>query len=406
MTMGTFRSSLLLAFALAALLVAGCATGPTTGTVAVSVSGLPVGVAPSLTFAGPQTVDVAQGGSVQLSPGTYAVSVDSVLGGGDLVRALFDGTASATSIVVTAGATSNVDVTYAPRAGTPRIWMGSSPSAYEPGPWSASGTVTPSLSLDDPGTTEDIVFSPDGDLYVGTFGGDVVRYAAEDLDTPGAAAAGTVSLPSSAVGLAWHDGRLYVMLFGSQQLVRFDDPSAIVGTDAVAPDATISVTGYSGTGASAALAFDDQGRLWLAFTSALVRIDDPASPAGSVSVTPDAALTQAASENRLALAYAGGALLTADCGSSSIQRYDGVDAASGTSATAPSATIDVGLSCPVWVGQDASDRFWIANNSGDVGRFSDLLGAGDGSVLVAAVTMDTAFSIDGGGLAFQVTDLP
>ena len=406
MTMRTSRSSLVLAAAFAVLLVAACATGPTVGTVAVSVSGLPTGIAPSLTLVGPETVAITQGGSVDLSPGTYAVSVDSVLGEGDLVRALYEGTVSATSISIASGQTTNVDVTYAPRTSTPRIWMGSSPSAYEPGPWSASGTVTPALSLDDPGTSEDIVFSPSGDLYVGTFEGAIVRYAADDLDTPGAAAAGTVTLPSAPVGLAWHAGRLYVMLFGNQQLVRFDDPSAIVGTDAVTPDATISVTGYSGTGSSAALAFDGDGRLWLAFTSALVRIDDPVSPTGSVSLTPDAALTQAGTENRLALAYIDGALITADCNSTEIQRYDSVDAASGTSATAPSATIDVGVFCPVWVGQDASDRYWIADNTGDVGRYSDLLSAGDGSALVAAVTIDTSFSIDGGGLAFQVTDLP
>ena len=80
MTMRTFRSDRLLGVVFAVLLVAGCATGPTEGTIAVSVSGLPAGIAPSLTLVGPETVAITQGGSVDLSPGTYAISVDPVVG--------------------------------------------------------------------------------------------------------------------------------------------------------------------------------------------------------------------------------------------------------------------------------------------------------------------------------------
>jgi sugar lactone lactonase YvrE len=205
--------------------------------------------------------------------------------------------------------------------------------------------------------------------------------------------------------VAWHDGRLYVMNWNTQVVLRFDAPEDIVGTDAVGPDAVVSVPGFTGEGLSGGLAFDDEGRLWIAFANGLVRIDEPEAPMGTVDVAPDAALTQTGPENRLTLAYFGGTLYTADCDTSEVQRYDAVDAAVGTTARDPSAVFTVGQPCTADIAKDAAGRYWIASSGEVAGRYPDLATVGDGSVLSADVTVTHGEFPDGGGIAFRMTSL-
>lgn len=397
---------------LAAVLLVGCPSGPTTGTLAVFVNGLPAGVEASIRIAG-GSIDttVTASGTLQLPPGLYAVTVNPAFGNEAIARTVYDGSANAT-VSIALGATTDLQVEYERRPGTKRAWLGHSNGVYafDADDWSATGTVSPVTTLAIPGdaaTVQDIVIAPNGDLYTGTYSGTyLLRYAAEDLDTMGAQPAGTVTISGAPVGMAWHEGRLYVMTFLTQQILRFDTPQAIVGTAVTAPDATISVTGYTGTGATAGLAFDAQGRLWAAFGGALVRIDDPAAPAGIVSVSAGAAMTQPVNENRLVLTYRDGSLFTADCGSTAIQRYAAVDGASGVQAVPPTAVINVGLSCVTSIGFDASGRFWLSSNQNTAGRYAGLEAVGDGSTVAPIVTIDHGRFIDGGSLTFNAITGP
>ena len=393
---------------LAAALLVGCPSGPTTGTLAVFVSGLPVGIDASIRIHG-GTVDQTVTGTrtLQLAAGSYSVEVMPAFGNEAIARTVYDGISASSSVSVANGTTTDLEVDYERRPGTNRAWLGHSNGvrAFDAGEWSATGTVSPVTALalpDGSATAQDIVIAPNGDLYAGTYSGSrLLRYAADVLDTAGAQPTGTVDVTGNPVGLVWHEGRLYVMTYVTQQILRFDTPQAIVGTSVTSPDATISVTGFTGTGASAGLAFDSQGRLWAAFAGALVRIDDPTAPVGIVSVSADAALTQSVTENRLVLTYRDGSLFTAHCGATAIQRYDAVDVASGVQAVPPTAVISVGLSCVTSIGFDASGRFWLSSSNSSAGRYADLGEVGDGSTVAPIVTIDHGTFIDGGSLTFN-----
>jgi sugar lactone lactonase YvrE len=397
------------------VLLAGCAGSnlgtPTLGTLALVVTGLPTDVAASIRLVGPAgSYDFDAEGTSELEPGTYEVEAGTVLGMEPLARTRYEGTASSSSVSIVAGTETELTVDYEAAPGSHRIWLSAEfgPVAYDPSSWSAAGSPTPAVSLSLPaGWTiiEDLAFSDDGDLFTAAWTGGVVRYDAADLDTDGAAPAGTVALADNPNGVAWHDGRLYVMNWSTAVLLRFDAPEAIVGADAVGPDAVISVPGFTDAGVSAGLAFDDDGRLWVAFANGLVRINEPESPMGTVDVTPDAAMTQSGTENRLALTYLDDTLFTAACFSDEVQRYDGVDAVSGSVARAPTAVFTVDAPCVSEITQDAEGRFWLAHADDVAGRYPDLTAVADGATTSADRTITHGAFVDGGGLRFRSTTL-
>jgi len=396
---------------LAATVTVACAPGPANGTLSLSVSGLPDGVAAAVHVAGAGVaLDLTAAGSVRLPAGTYTITVMPVVGAEAIAQTVYDGSAGAASVVVAVAETISVDISYARRPGTHRVWTsgGSGVHAFAPDAWDASGTVSPTSTLSlPPGwhDTQDIAFAPNGDLYTAAWtDGGIVRYTAADLDTHGAAPAGFVPVPGVSA-LAWHDGRLYAMRETSQALLRFDDPEAIVGDAVTVPDADIALTGYSGSGSSAGLAFDADGRLWMAFRQALVRLDDPTVPVGCTSATPNAVLALPTAAPRYALTYRDGALYTAPCGLGTIERFDGIDAATGVAAAVPTVANAVGMTCVVSIGMDASDRFWLGDARDVAGRFPDLDTLADGATVAPLVTIRHDLFLSAGSVAFHALGL-
>ena len=350
-----------------------CAPGPASGDLSLSVTGLPDGVAAGVQVAGSGiALDLMAAGSIRLPAATYPITVMPVLGTEAVARTVYDGVASSPSATVAAGETATIDVAYARRPGTNRVWTsgGSGVHGFAADAWEASGPVTPTVTLSlPPGlqSTQDLVVAPSGDLFtVAWTDGGILRYTAADLDTPAAAPAGFVPYPNVSA-LTWHEGRLYAMQAG--------------------------------------LAFDADGRSWQAFRQALVRLEDPLAPIGSTSTAPDTVLTLITAAPRYVLTYRDGTLYTAPCGLGTVERFDDVDAAHGVATVAPTATIGVGLDCVVSIGVDASDRFWLADGRDVAGRYPDLGTLAEGATVDPLVTTQHGQFLSAGSLAFHARAL-
>jgi hypothetical protein len=360
------------------LVLVGC-TAAGAGRLDVTVTGLPTGVVGAVTLVGPVDASVTSTTTLDLPAGTYAVTVGAVSRSEMIALTVFDGSASAT-VTVRPGSTSTLDVAYARRPGTGRAWLphGSGVAAYDVVTWNVSGTASPAVVLASPdgaASSWATVVSPRGDLYV-AYAGMIARYAVADLDTPGASPVGTAPVPGSPRSLAWSDGRLYVMRSDLRVIHRFDAPEAIVGGALSGADASLAFDGTSGCGPSAALAFDDLGRLWLPVCGDLVRLDSPHLPVGPATVEPDHKVP-APIGSQYALLYHEGSLYTSGCVYPNVLfRYDDVDAASGVVAT----VIDLSLTgtCLGSIALDAAGRFWITNSSG-ARRYSDVLATASGA---------------------------
>jgi hypothetical protein len=392
---------LVAALAMLGVVLGACAPDRAPAQLVVLVSGLPSGVTAEVTVAGADlSQKLTDGAVLEVTPGTYTVTVGPAIGSEPIARTVYDGTPSASLVDVRASATVTVDVAYARRPGTGRAWIAGEDAvhAYDVSAWEASGAATPASWLSLPegfGNPLGFAASPHGDLFVALSGfmapngAGVARYAVSDLDTPGAAAAGVVPLPTTTTRVAWHDGRLYAMGHGHPVVYRFDDPDAIVGDAVTTPDAAMTVAGgYEIGGSAAGLAFDALGRLWIPLYQAMVRIDAPGAPEGTVDVVPDAAL-ESVFGVVIGFLYRDDALYLGHFESDRVLRFDGVDATAGVTQVTPSAIVAVdGFHVEV-ITVDASDRFWLATfDPQRVARYPDLSALADGSSVppIVAIT--------------------
>jgi hypothetical protein len=119
---------------LVALALAACgggeATGPDTGGLSVTVSGLPDGAAASLTVTGPGGFQQSLSGSetvAGLLPGDYTVAAEVVSAGGDL----YAGSPASQSVTVSSGATAASNVSYAVASGSLTVTVSGLPGGTD-----------------------------------------------------------------------------------------------------------------------------------------------------------------------------------------------------------------------------------------------------------------------------------
>jgi hypothetical protein len=117
-----FRSLVAACAALMALAACGSdnPVAPTTGTLSLTVSGLPAGSTAAITVTGPNSFSQVVTGTANLSvaAGTYIITAAQVTAG----TVKYNGNASAGTVVVSAGGTATATVTYA-LAGTPVVTL-------------------------------------------------------------------------------------------------------------------------------------------------------------------------------------------------------------------------------------------------------------------------------------------
>lgn len=261
--------SLLIGGALVALLTscgggASSGGGTSTGRLTVTLTGLPSALAGSVLVqsSGSSTTVTTSGVLSNLAPGTYTITPQSVT----LRRNVFDGTASATSVTLSAGGSASTSVSYVVEPGdlwladcsadTLRRFVGSD---LESSP-SASSTASTSTSC-----PVGIAFDPGGAMWVtagrwfSSSGSTFYEYPPTTLTEANPSASHTYT-PSGTFpeGVAFDAaGNMWMVLRGSNQVAMYG-ASSLSGT----PTTSAFIT--NGMDEPRALAFDASGNLWVA----------------------------------------------------------------------------------------------------------------------------------------------
>ncbi|MGH7280285.1 MAG: SMP-30/gluconolactonase/LRE family protein, partial [Polyangiaceae bacterium] len=270
-----------------------------TGTMTVTITGLPSGVNAS--------VNLVNGGSSQtvtqtttlasVASGTYTVSADIVTQADPIVRTAFKGTVSVTTAQVCDGETANVDVTYAAIPTSNKIWWGNQNGENATlGYASANLSATGSPTADIAAATDNAVageFDPEGNLWaIDGVSKSIKRFTADSLATGGTKTADieitgdelTGGVPGPATLTFDSKGNLYVGITFSKTIVRFDHES-LSATGSPTPAATITVPDVASS-----IAFDKNGLLWAGCANDRVVSLSHAHDAGAVTAAPDVSI--------------------------------------------------------------------------------------------------------------------
>jgi len=410
-----------LALTLSALLAA-CSSAPLTGSLAVTLTGLPGGMAGSVLVTGPngysQTITTTT--TLSVTPGSYSVTVSAVRGNDSIVPPVYDGNAAPTTATVTAGSTTPMAVTYALRPGSGMLWIplwGDSFEAvgYARSQLLTSGSPTPDVSL--AGTTnlgEGIAFDGEGNMWVSDMGGYLYRYDAASLASSGAPTpAVTIDATAygSLAGLAFDaSGNLWTADFMGNRVLGYS-PAQLAVSGAPAAAVVISTNSGSLTW-PVGIAFDAGGNLWVSnlFANTVVRFS---SAQLAVTGSPVPTATLSASGGSLAEPYqlafdADGNLWVSNISTpNTVVRFDAAQLA-GSGSPTPAATI-AGSSLGVGIAGiafDASGALWVAANNGlgatsEIRRFTNP-GALTGSAApTASVIITSIGKADAMNMAFN-----
>ncbi len=382
--------------ALVLLILAGCATP--TGSLQITITGLPTGQDADITVTGPGSygTTLTQGTTLSgLMPGSYSVQAGVITV--TAVTSEFVATITPSSATVVAEETATVMVDYALAGGTLAVGVGGLPPGVNAdvtvsGPDAFSQAVSTSTVLTDvaPGVYSAVASSvTDGsDTYTATVSGSPaevssssgagieVAYALDlgslevtitglpvgvDADVLVAGANGFSQLVTSSTTLMDLTPGLYSL---SAQSVRTVDP--IVSKVFSAPPSTIEVTSgaTASTGATYALR-PGSGTLWLAQGQApgYVVGFDAEHLATSTSSTPEVTLTTAVTVEEGVVVDGDGNLWVIDQGEQAVE-YDVSDLAVDGSPP-PKVTITGLPANSLWGAFDSSGSLWIASATGN-----------------------------------------
>jgi sugar lactone lactonase YvrE len=377
-----------------------CATAAT-GSIAVTVSGLPAGVNANVQVSGPGGMHAIQATttlSAQTS-GAYTFTASNVGDADPIVRNAYKAALSVSTGQLCDGRTLAVDVTYTLIPSSHKIWWGSSNSpsdtlAYDSSVLAASGSPAATVSASTQGAIPG-AFDPDGNLWVlddtaGAVG--LKRYPANaiamggnqtpDVVVTSAAFEGGTPGP---VSIAFDpDGNAWIGVLYSQEVVEIPSAS-LLASGAATPAMQIS-----NVMAPNALAFDGKGNLWVGAGDSVVEYA-LARLTANISTAPDIAIGAQSPPpvtgpltSVLGLAFNAGGELWVDF-NGTLAKLTTVDlGASGTVTPAIQFTADV-QALPSGLALDEGGGLWMAYSAGKVCRFGPTQLTGSGMVAPAVV---------------------
>jgi streptogramin lyase len=331
----SMRLPLLVSFAAVALL-AGC--GPTgvcasggTGTVAVTVSGLPTGVSAKAMLTGP-TGPALVGGTQTFSDyaaGTYSVTSENVAVADPLVRTAYAATLTPPTFCLSNGATQNVTITYAAVPTSNKLWANNGSGGN----------------------------------------GSLLGFAASTLSASGAPAATVAAETSTGRDLAFDKlGNLWALGATDTSLRRF--PAGSLGAGgAKTADRNINLQGLTCVPPTTGLAFDTSGNLWVSSTCEKKVFRVTAEQlAASGDVTPAVALSTVKSAGGVAFDKSGN-LWVSDPDDGHLFRFDA--AALSASTSTPNLTLTTLRAAPgdlhaSWLAFDGNGNLWANDFGGNV----------------------------------------
>lgn len=412
---GTYKAMLSVVGTSVSKVVTVTVSPPPTGTLNVSVTGLPLGSQATVMVTGPgaysKTLSVTGTGStvvntLNVAPGTYAVTAATGSDNGTTVPVEYDATPSSQSSIVTSNAATTASVAYSSRAGSGHLWVpvgttvttstqdlldGYSNGTLTSPPVSPSPDV--SISGSDQNAAEGVAIDGAGNVFLATASGYIYEYTGADLDLGGTPPPTTkidATTYGEVFGLAFDSqGDLWAAAWGSNQLLMYT-PAQLTGGGGpqvvISQDATTNPDLNEPTG----LAFDASGNLWVANQNSNTVLEYKASDlAGSGSPAPAVKLT--ASSGSLSEPYgiafdANGNLWVANYLANTVVRFDKNKLGTGGGLT-PDATIQ-GLSGPEGLAFDRSGSLWVADwGSQDLRQFTNVSSLSGSTSPSAAATV-------------------
>jgi len=265
----------------------GACTTAKTGTVVVEVSGLPDGVMPDVSIAGPDMLDATEAGALEkVQSGDYAVTVNRVFDADPIVRTVFDGTVEAATFTLCDGASATVKVTYTAIPSSNKLWM---PTAlddelagFESAQLGASATKVAEVAIHGPGS-KSVAFDKDGNLWaLGPTDGDkmVARFPAAMLGASGPVEPDvSFNVPAIAcvpalTSIAFDaDGNLWLSSPCGGEVDRIAAADLKTSHDKIADVAISGLVADNALPDAEGIAFDRDGNLWVGGGAALRRFD-------------------------------------------------------------------------------------------------------------------------------------
>lgn len=279
------------------VIVAAC-PGMGTGSLTVTVAGLPAGVAAIASATGPDGVakPLTATATLPVPAGLYAVAVSRVVVPDPRVRSVYDGVAAPTSVCVPNGGVGNAALNYAMIPTSNKLWIGNSNSDGEiltfNGFASASLAATGMPPATVPANTDGsggFSFDRDGNVWI--IGGTtadppLARFRASVFATGGkktpdvtvTTAAFTAGLPGAKDSAFDGAGNLWVTTGAARKIVKITAAQLAAGGTVVP---TVEISELAGL---ESLAFDAAGNLWVGYSEGLGYVPAAALAASRVGV--------------------------------------------------------------------------------------------------------------------------
>jgi streptogramin lyase len=393
--------------------VAGCDPMPAacpntgTGTLAITVEGLPAEVVPMVTVAGPAGA-VSFAPSMMVGGGSYAVAALRVTSADPVVRRAFVPTVITSPTCVKDGMTATVRVVYAEIATSNKLWVGNANAmatllGYGSPGVRATGTPAATVAAMAKGALN-LAFDKDGNLWTGgntVADPPILRIPAAMLAASGSPVADiTIDSPEFGGGsprstsLAFDkNGNLWSTVGSKDEVVRFT--AAQLAASGM-PVPAVIISGLKGP---RGLAFDKNGNLWLgnAGMAQVLRFDaarlsaSTAMPADLVIVarTPPPVIGDRSNPQSLAFDKSGNLWVSYEGAFVQLPAAD--LAGTGTKELTPAIQIAASVtSLPEGVAFDESGGLWFAASIGKFARLGPEQLLASGADVVPSIIITSA----------------